>query len=151
MRIIIQRVNRASVSVGDNIVSAIGKGLLVLVGIGRDDNPDDSQYMKRKVLNTRLWPDPDTQRPWSKSVKQMDYDILFVSQFTLFNTMKGNKPDFHKAMPGNEAREFYEDFLRSVVADYNPDKIKDGAFGEMMNVSLENDGPVTLHLDSRDK
>jgi len=87
---------------------------------------------------------------WKRSVKDINGEILCVSQFTLLaNTHKGNKPDFHRAMGAESSQEMYASFIERMGQLYNPDKIKDGIFGAMMNVSLTNDGPVTLTLDSR--
>lgn len=87
---------------------------------------------------------------WKKSVKDIDGEVLCVSQFTLFaNTSKGNKPDFHRAMGTDAGLQMYTSFLERMQALYKPDKIKDGRFGAMMSVSLSNEGPVTFNLDSR--
>ncbi|KAL1746284.1 D-Tyr tRNAtyr deacylase-like domain-containing protein [Schizophyllum fasciatum] len=139
MRAIIQRVSSASVKVDNETVSQISKGLMVLVGIGTGN------------LNLRVFNDPaDDNKMWKASVKEIDGDILCVSQFTLLgNTTKGNKPDFHRAMPSEASRIFYGTFLESLGKAYKPDKIKDGKFGAMMSVSLCNEGPVTFTIDSR--
>lgn len=88
MRCIIQRVLNASVTVGGNKISKINKGLLVLVGVHRDDTKADREWLARKILNLRLWPD-EQGKPWNKSVKDMGYEVLLVSQFTLYTTLKG--------------------------------------------------------------
>ncbi|KAL1709654.1 D-Tyr tRNAtyr deacylase-like domain-containing protein [Schizophyllum commune] len=151
MRAIIQRVSSASVTVDNEVVSKISKGLMVLVGIGTDDSSADAATIINKILNLRVFNDPaDDSKMWKSSVKDIDGDILCVSQFTLLgNTTKGNKPDFHKAMPSEASRIFYGSFLESLGKAYKPDKIKDGKFGAMMSVSLCNEGPVTFTIDSR--
>ncbi|EPQ30752.1 uncharacterized protein PFL1_01653 [Pseudozyma flocculosa PF-1] len=91
-------------------------------------------------------------KPWKKSVVELGGEVLCVSQFTLFaRTVKGTKPDFHRAMGGQQAKTIYDAFLQKLADSYSPDRIKDGAFGEMMDVSLTNDGPVTILLDTAEK
>ncbi|XP_033101105.1 D-aminoacyl-tRNA deacylase 1-like [Anneissia japonica] len=147
MKVVIQRVTKASVSVGDELVSSIGRGLCVLVGITKDDTPKEREYIARKVLNLRVF-DDDAGKRWSKSVKDKQFEILCVSQFTLYAILKGNKPDFHCAMPGEKSRLFYEEFLQLLQKDYKPAMIKDGKFGAYMQVHIQNDGPVTIQIDS---
>ncbi len=148
MKLVIQRVKNASVSVDSEVVGSIGRGLLVLVGIHRDDTTQSRQFLAKKLLNLRAFEAEDEKR-WSKSVLDLDLEILCVSQFTLYHTMKGNKPDFRHAMPPDKAKEFYNDFLDE-LRKFRTDgeKIQDGRFGALMEVSLVNDGPVTLELES---
>lgn len=142
----------------NELVSEINKGIAVLVGISRDDTREDSLYMARKLVNLRLW-DSDQKR-WSVSVKSGGFDVLLVSQFTLYSVMKGNKLDFHNAMAADEAREYFDTFcddVRKELRDSGSDngsleeRVKTGAFGEMMHVNLTNDGPVTVTIDSRNR
>ncbi|XP_043282149.1 D-aminoacyl-tRNA deacylase 1 [Venturia canescens] len=147
MRAVIQRVTEASVSVDGKIVSSIGNGLCVLIGIKRDDTPKDAQYIVRKILNTKIF-DGENGKRWSASVMDKKYEILCVSQFTLYHVMKGNKLDFHRSMPAQEAESFYNQILADLKQKYNPECIKDGKFGAMMKVHIENDGPVTLEIES---
>ncbi|XP_072030334.1 uncharacterized protein [Amphiura filiformis] len=147
MRAIVQRVTKASVTVGDELISSIGRGLCVLIGISRDDTPKERDYIARKILNLRVF-DDDNGKRWNKSVKDKQLEILCVSQFTLYTIMKGNKPDFHSAMGGEESEQFYNEFLDILRKDYDPAKIKDGKFGAYMQVHIQNDGPVTIQLDS---
>ncbi|GAB0092714.1 D-aminoacyl-tRNA deacylase [Sergentomyia squamirostris] len=147
MKAIIQRVSSASVTVDQEVISAIGRGLCVLVGICRDDSQKDVEYIVRKLLNIRLFEDPSGKR-WSKSVLDEQLEILCVSQFTLYHKLKGNKPDFHLAMQGTDAQDLYNSFLKQLGAKYSPEKIKDGKFGAYMQVHIQNDGPVTIELDS---
>jgi len=147
MRVVIQRVSSAHVTVQGQLVSKIGPGLCVLVGLSRNDTEKDAEYMCRKILNTRLWPNKDG-RPWSMSVAQQNYEVLLVSQFTLHCVLKGNKPDFHNAMNPDQAKLFWSSFVGRVQKAYLPLRVFDGVFGAMMAVSLVNDGPVTITLDS---
>ncbi|KIY50767.1 D-tyrosyl-tRNA deacylase [Fistulina hepatica ATCC 64428] len=151
MRAIIQRVSSASVSVDRQIISQISKGLMVLIGIGTDDTMTDANIIINKILNVRLFSDPkDESKSWKSSVKDLNGEILCVSQFTLFaNTTKGNKPDFHRAMPAEPSKELYNAFLKKLSESYDPQKIRDGRFGAMMSVSICNEGPVTITIDSR--
>ena len=151
MRVVIQKVKEASVRVGEDTISEISEGLLCLVGIRDTDNKEDIAYATRKVLNGRLFPNEEKERPWDLSVKEKELEVLCVSQFTLFCNFKGNKPDYHLAMPPREAQEVYENFLTSLRSTYREDKIKDGRFGAMMNVSLVNDGPVTVIVDTKQR
>ncbi|KAK6268682.1 hypothetical protein QUC31_012842 [Theobroma cacao] len=148
MRAVVQRVASASVEVDGRIVSEIGPGLLVLVGLHDSDTESDADYICRKVLNMRLFPNESTGKGWDQSVMQRNYGVLLVSQFTLYGFLKGNKPDFHVAMPPQKAKPFYESLLDKFRKAYQPDAIKDGVFGAVMKVSLVNDGPVTMQLDS---
>lgn len=142
----------ASVEVEGEVVGSIGKGLLVLVGIGREDTETDAEFIIQKMAKMRLFTHPETNRPWDLSVIDAGGSILCVSQFTLFGRLKGNKPDFSRAKAPQEAKEMYDSFLgklRRVVGD--PGRVQDGKFGAMMDVKLVNDGPVTFTLDSQDR
>lgn len=124
---------------------------MVLVGIGSDDTMSDVLTLCNKIINLRVFSDPvQPGKMWKTSVKDIDGDILCVSQFTLLaNTTKGNKPDFHRAMATEPSRQLYTLFLDRLGQSYKPEKIHDGKFGAMMNVTLTNEGPVTFTLDSR--
>ncbi|XP_015874522.3 uncharacterized protein LOC107411449 isoform X1 [Ziziphus jujuba] len=149
MRAVVQRVASASVQVEGRTVSEIGPGLVVLVGLHESDSESDAEFICRKVLNMRLFPNESTGRGWDQNVMQKKYEVLLVSQFTLYGFLKGNKPDFHVAMPPQKAKPFYASLVDRFKQSYNPDTIKDGVFGAMMKVSLVNDGPVTMQLDSQ--
>ncbi|WWC61163.1 D-tyrosyl-tRNA(Tyr) deacylase [Kwoniella dejecticola CBS 10117] len=149
MRAVIQRVINASVVVDGQTISSIGKGLLVLVGIDRYDEPSDASQIIKKILTARLF-DDDTGSMWKKSVKDIDGEVLCVSQFTLLAKFKAStKPDFHESMSTIPGKAFYTTFMDDLKKAYHPNKIKDGQFGAMMQVSLTNDGPVTILLDSK--
>uniref|UniRef100_A0A3Q3W1U7 D-aminoacyl-tRNA deacylase n=1 Tax=Mola mola TaxID=94237 RepID=A0A3Q3W1U7_MOLML len=147
MRAIIQRVTKASVTVGEEQISSIGRGLCVMLGISAEDTQRDADYLIRKILNLRLFQD-ENGRAWSKSVMDLDYEVLCVSQFTLQCILKANKPDFHAAMPAELAQPFYDSILESMRSVYKPELIKDGKFGAYMQVHIQNDGPVTIELTS---
>jgi len=149
MRAVLQRVTRASVEVDGRVVASIGPGLLCLVGCAQGDTDEDAEYICRKILECRLFSSEDTGRAWSRGVRACGLEVLLVSQFTLHAQLKGHKPDFHRAMPPQEASAFYARFVERVRRSYVPDRVSDGVFGAMMRVQLENDGPVTLCLDSR--
>jgi len=149
MRGVLQRVLAASVTVVEPepaVVSSIGRGICVLVGIGRDDTIEDAKWLCNKLLSVRVWGDGD--RTWARSVRDIDGEVLLVSQFTLMHVLKGNKPDFHHAMGPDAAGELFRQFVAMVAKEYRPDRVKCGAFRHLMRVNLENDGPVTLVLDT---
>ncbi|XP_024252246.1 D-aminoacyl-tRNA deacylase 1-like [Oncorhynchus tshawytscha] len=147
MKAIIQRVTTASVTVGEVPISSIGRGLCVLLGISMEDTQKDVDYMVRKILNLRLF-DDENGRAWSKSVMDKEYEVLCVSQFTLQCILKGNKPDFHAAMPAELSQPFYNNILEHLRSTYKPEMIKGGQFGAYMQVHIQNDGPVTIELVS---
>lgn len=149
MKAVIQRVTSASVTVDGTVISSIGNGICVLIGIKRGDTLDDLKYIVRKILNTKLF--ENGNKKWSASVMDKKYEILCVSQFTLYHVLKGNKLDFHRAMPAQESEQFYNNFLNELGKNYKPELIKDGIFGAMMEVSIQNSGPVTLEIESPSK
>ena len=140
----------AKVVVDGVTVGEIGKGLLVLGGICDSDDSDDGkaaiEWAVRKILGTRLWEDA-AGKSWARSVQQEGLEVLLVSQFTLHAVLKGNKPDFHRAMPPARSRPFWDKFVAAVEKKL-PGKVQQGQFGALMQVHLVNDGPVTITLDS---
>ncbi|EFN55419.1 hypothetical protein CHLNCDRAFT_23493, partial [Chlorella variabilis] len=137
--------------VDGQVVSSIGPGLLCLVGLRDTDGEKDADYIVRKILGLRLWPNAEGSKAWDQNVVQREYEVLCVSQFTLFGRLKGaGKPDYSKAMPPQQARQAYAAFLEQLGRAYVPGRVKDGVFGAMMDVALVNDGPVTFLLDSAD-
>lgn len=159
MRVVIQKVKKASVTVDNTVVSAIGRGLMVLVGISTNDTSEDVSRLVKKIAGLRLFEDfsQDAKlwggKPWSISLAQeKSFSVLSVSQFTLYGTIKkGTKPDFHKAAKGPEAAKLYNDFLLQLRAELGDDeRVKDGKFGEMMDVELINEGPVTIIWDTKE-
>jgi D-tyrosyl-tRNA(Tyr) deacylase len=152
MRIVVQRVRSASVTLTDNqsIASTIGPGLLALVGLHQDDTLQDLEYCCKKLLGCKLW-ENESGGQWRHSVKQKSYDCLCVSQFTLYGTLsKKHQPDYKLAMKAVQAEQLYQEFIDLLKRDYSSDKIHNGVFGAMMDVSLVNDGPVTIVIDSRE-
>uniref|UniRef100_A0A915P3X4 D-aminoacyl-tRNA deacylase n=1 Tax=Meloidogyne floridensis TaxID=298350 RepID=A0A915P3X4_9BILA len=148
---IIQRVCKASVVVEQETISSIGRGICVLIGISREDGDEDIEYMVRKILNLRIFEDPENGKRWDKSVVDLGLEVLSVSQFTLHALIKGNKLDFHRSMNPEDAPQFYLKYLEKLKSKYIPEKIKDGKFGAFMSVHIENDGPVTISLDSKER
>jgi len=149
MKALVQRVGKASVSVDGELVSSIGRGLCVLVGLRKDDTREQAKLMAKKLLAIRAFEEPGTDRRWAKGAQDLGLEILCVSQFTLGHGMKGNKPDFSSAMGGDEAKALYGFFLDELRSKYDPEKVKDGRFGAMMTVDISNDGPVTLEVEYR--
>ncbi len=147
MRAVVQRVSAARVRVGDRVVGEIARGLLVLVGVARDDDGADTQYVARKVLDLRVFEGPDG-KPMDRSVVDVGGGVLVVSQFTLYGDVrKGRRPSFDAAAPPAEARATYEDFVRELRSAHPP--VETGEFQAMMQVELVNDGPVTVLVDSK--
>ena len=147
MRAVLQRVSRASVTIGGQTIGEIEHGLLVLVGVAADDAPEDIAWLTGKIATQKLFPD-DSGR-MNLSVTESSGGVLVVSQFTLLaSTRKGTKPSWHRAAPPEVAEPLYENFVRSMESVLGR-PVATGTFGAMMEVSLVNDGPVTLILDSR--
>ncbi|SPO06640.1 probable DTD1 - D-Tyr-tRNA(Tyr) deacylase activity [Cephalotrichum gorgonifer] len=150
MKAIIQRVLSASVTVDKEVVSSIGKGVLVLAAVAAGDTEKEADTLANKVLRLKLW--DDDKGSWKKNVTDIDGEILCVSQFTLLaKTSKGNKPDFHLAAGPEEAKRLYHYFLQKVKAGYVEERVKDGRFQAMMEVALVNDGPVTFEIVAQPK
>lgn len=144
MKIIMQRVTSAQVSINAKTVGQIDHGLLLLVGIAPDDTLSDLEYAVRKIVNMRIF--SDSAGKMNLSVKDIGGAILSVSQFTLFaNTKKGNRPAFTDAAPPKMAKELYEKFNELLSENV---KVETGIFGEDMQVNLVNDGPVTIILNT---
>jgi D-tyrosyl-tRNA(Tyr) deacylase len=149
MRAIIQRVSRASVSIDAVLKSEIKAGLLVLVGIEDADNQEDIVWLSNKLVNLRLF--DDANKVPNISVKDIDGDILLVSQFTLHAaTKKGNRPSYIKASKPEIAIPMYEQLIQQLEQDLGK-QIYTGEFGADMQVALLNDGPVTIFIDTKDK
>ncbi|KAL8194311.1 UNVERIFIED_CONTAM: D-tyrosyl-tRNA(Tyr) deacylase [Gekko kuhli] len=123
MKAIVQRVTRASVTVGGEQISSIGRGICVLLGLSVEDTQKELEHMVRKILNLRVFED-ESGKHWSKSVMDKQYEVLCVSQFTLQCVLKGNKPDYHMAMPTDQAETFYNGFLEQLRKTYKPELIK---------------------------
>lgn len=146
MRAVIQRVMRASVTVDADVVGEIGKGLLVFLAVAKDDTLADVDWMVHKLAELRIFEDPGGKM--NLSVADVKGALLVVSQFTLLgDCAKGRRPSFDKAADPHKAEEFYNAFVEKLKAQGF--KVETGKFRAMMDVSLVNDGPVTLILDSR--
>jgi D-tyrosyl-tRNA(Tyr) deacylase len=146
MRILIQRVKKAGVTVEGEEVAHIDKGLVLFTGIGKEDTPEDMEYICKKVINLRIF--NDEQGKMNLNVKQIDGKILSVSQFTLFaNTRKGNRPGFDQSAAPEMAKDYWQRFNN--LLRENGVEVEEGIFGANMEVELINDGPVTIWLDSK--
>lgn len=149
MRAVIQRVTQANVVINDSIRSAIAKGLLVLVGIEDTDTTEDIIWLSSKIVNLRIFSDADGVM--NESVKDQSGEILVVSQFTLHaSTKKGNRPSYIKASKPPVAIPLYEQFVQQLQTDLGK-PVGTGEFGADMKVSLLNDGPVTIIIDTKNK
>lgn len=146
MRVVVQRVKQASVAVDGKVVGAIDRGLLVLLAIHKDDKPEDTQWLVNKVVNLRIFKDDDGKM--NRSVKEVGGEVLVVSQFTLYgNCVNGRRPDFLESATGPDAKSIYTKFAEEVALEMG--SVKTGEFGASMEVSLVNDGPVTLLIDGK--
>ena len=149
MKVVIQRVQSAQVNVDQKVVGQISSGLLLLVGIEDADGDEDITWLSKKILNMRIF--PDEEKPMNRSVQDISGQLLVVSQFTLHaSTKKGNRPSFVKAAAPEKARLLYEQLIDRLKIE-SALTIESGRFGKMMEVSLINDGPVTIILDSKNK
>ena len=147
MKIVIQRVKRAQVSIEQDLYSNIGNGLLLLVGVGPDDSQEDVDYAVRKILNMRIFSDQEGKM--NVSIKDIEGEILSISQFTLYaDTKKGNRPAFTGAAKPDVATRYYDSFNQQLSQEV---PVKTGVFGADMQVELVNDGPVTIILDTKNK
>lgn len=149
MRVLIQRVSEASVTIDGSVKSAIGPGLLVLLGIENEDESEDINWLCKKIVQLRIFGDEDGKM--NRSVQDINGDILVISQFTLHaSTKKGNRPSYIKAARPEVAIPLYESFLDQLsIALGKP--VGSGTFGADMKVRLLNDGPVTIWIDSRNR
>ncbi len=148
MRVVLQRVKKASVSVDNDIIGSINQGYLLLVGVKDSDTKDDIDYLVRKITNLRIFADENGKT--NLSLKDVDGDILSVSQFTLYaSTKKGNRPSFVNAGKPDYASKMYDVFNQELINAGN--HVETGEFGADMQVSLQNDGPFTIIFDTENK
>ncbi|BAY19346.1 D-tyrosyl-tRNA(Tyr) deacylase [Anabaenopsis circularis NIES-21] len=146
MRVIIQRVKSSQVTVNGETIGKIGRGLNLLVGIADTDTDAELDWMVRKCLELRLFPDEEGGDRWQKSVQEINGELLVVSQFTLYgDCRKGRRPSFDRSASPQTAEDSYNSFVKKLHASGL--NIETGKFGAMMQVSIENDGPVTLLLE----
>ena len=148
MRVVLQRVSHASVTVEEKVIGKIQRGFLLLVGVTHDDTMEDMEYLVRKIVQMRIFEDEEGKL--NRSIQDIGGEILSVSQFTLYaDTKKGNRPSFSKAAPGDVAIEMFEQFNGLLRESGIP--VETGQFGADMKVELLNDGPVTILLDSTNR
>jgi D-tyrosyl-tRNA(Tyr) deacylase len=149
MKAVVQRVKSASVTISEqNYYREIGKGLLILLGIKIGDTQDDLIFVTDKCCNLRIFEDAEDKM--NRSVKEVNGEMLIISQFTLYgDTAKGNRPSFIDAAKPDEAIPLYEKFVSRVKANLGDDKVKVGIFGAMMDIQLVNYGPVTVLVESK--
>ncbi|MFB4166578.1 D-aminoacyl-tRNA deacylase [Virgibacillus sp. JSM 102003] len=148
MKAVIQRANNASVSVEEDVVGKIDNGFVVLLGVTHEDTEEDAAYLVNKLVNLRVFEDENEKM--NLSLKDVSGQVLSISQFTLFaDTRKGRRPNFLDAAKPEHANKLYQYFNQLV--EQQGVRIETGEFGEMMNVQLTNQGPVTIILDSNDK
>jgi D-tyrosyl-tRNA(Tyr) deacylase len=149
MRVVIQRVSSASVVVDQAVVGSIGKGLMVLLGVEHDDTEEDATWLAGKLVQMRIFADAEDKM--NLNVQDVDGEVLVVSQFTLHaSTKKGNRPSFIRAARPEKATPLYEFFLQT-LEQLMSKRVAKGIFGADMKVSLVNDGPVTITMDSRSR
>jgi len=147
MRVVIQRVKNASVSIDEKIVGNINQGLMILLGIENEDTENDIKWLIQKILGLRIF--SDAEGKMNLSISDIQGEILIISQFTLYaSTVKGNRPSFLKSAKPDFSIPLYEKFVEIIKAE-TPLKIETGQFGADMEVSLINDGPVTIIIDSK--
>lgn len=149
MRVVLQRVTEASVKINGSIKGDIEKGLLLLLGIESEDSEEDIDWLIQKIINLRIFEDEEGKM--NLSLQNVNGEILVISQFTLFaSTKKGNRPSFIKAAKPEVAIPLYEQFLQKIKS-VSTSKVNAGEFGADMKVSLCNDGPVTILIDSKNR
>jgi D-tyrosyl-tRNA(Tyr) deacylase len=148
VKALLQRVSGASVTVAREVVGKIGQGLVVFVGVANGDTDKDIQYLAQKIVNLRIFADPEDR--FNLSALDIKGELLLVSQFTLLaDTRKGRRPSFTDAAPPAEAEKLFQQFVEQVRATGL--KVATGRFQQYMQVEIHNDGPVTIMLDSKDK
>lgn len=146
MRAVVQRVTSSKVVVDGEIIGAIDKGINVLIGINCDDNEEDLKYIRDKIINLRIFEDENFKM--NKSLMDIGGEILVISQFTLYgDCRKGRRPNFMAALGGEEAKKLYDKFV--IMIKECGIKVETGIFGADMKVDIQNDGPVTILLDSK--
>ena len=147
MKVVIQRCDSASVCINNNETRSIGKGLVVLLGMTKDDTEKDEEYIIKKIKNLRIFEDDNNKMNYS--IQDINKEVMIISQFTLYaSTIDGNRPSFERCMKYEEAKKLYNSFIEK----FKKENIKfvTGEFGSDMKVSLVNDGPVTIVIDSKE-
>jgi len=147
MKVVVQRVKESSCTVENTVISKIDNGFLLLVGFTQNDSIKEVEYLAKKIANLRIFEDEEGKL--NRSISDMNYEILSISQFTLYgDASKGNRPSFTKALEPIKALELYLELTRIMNQKYNI-KTLNGAFGKQMDINLLNDGPVTIILESK--
>ncbi|KAG4301483.1 hypothetical protein PCANB_002372 [Pneumocystis canis] len=151
MRAVIQRVLDANVTVDNQLVSSISQGLVVFIGVNKDDTITDAEKLTQTILKLKVFDEikDGEQKRWCQNIKDINGEILCVSQFTLQAKLKKSKPDFHMAAKGSDAKKLYTNILDKLRQALGKDKIKEGVFGAAMKVHLTNNGPVTIEYDTQ--
>lgn len=150
MRALVQRVSDGGVDIPtENYSQTIGKGMVILLGVKEEDRIDDVEFVADKCCNLRIFEDENGKM--NISLKDIDGEVLVISQFTLYgNARKGNRPSFDEAARPEKANDLYEKFVERIKTNIGSDKVKTGIFAAMMNVKINNDGPVTILVESKD-
>ncbi|MFH4968690.1 D-aminoacyl-tRNA deacylase [Gaetbulibacter sp. M240] len=149
MKVVVQRVKQASVTIDKKVVANIGHGMLIFLGVIEEDTSEDINWLSNKLVNLRIFNDADGIM--NTSVKDVEGEIIVVSQFTLHaNTKKGHRPSYNKAAKPDVAIPLYEAFLKRLTEDFG-NTVQTGEFGADMQVGLVNDGPVTIIIDTKNK
>jgi D-tyrosyl-tRNA(Tyr) deacylase len=149
MKALLQRVKKAHVSIDDALYSAIGPGLVVLLGVGREDGPREAEYLAERCASLRIFEDEEGKM--NRSVEETGGSMLVVSQFTLLaDTRKGNRPSFTRAAPPDMAEQLYEHFVTHLRTLLGPERVATGVFRAMMDIHLINAGPVTVLVESKE-
>ncbi|AAK80230.1 D-tyrosyl-tRNA(Tyr) deacylase [Clostridium acetobutylicum] len=146
MRAVVQKVKKSSVKVDGKVVGQIGKGINALIGITEGDTLEDIEYLKNKILNLRIFEDEEGKL--NKSLKDVNGELLVISQFTLYgDCRRGRRPSFIEALSGDKSEKIYNDFVD--LCRKEVPNVQTGVFGAHMDVDIQNDGPVTLLIDSK--
>ena len=150
MKAVIQRVSRGSVTIEGEVTGSIKQGLVVLLGVKHGDTPENAQFLARKTLNLRVFADEADKM--NLSVKDIEGEVLVISQFTLYaDTKKGNRPSFIQAASPELAESLYIEYINAIKADLGENKVATGRFGALMTVEIINKGPVTIELSTDDQ
>ena len=148
MRALVQRVKEGSVAIDGQVFSHIEKGFVILLGVRKGDSAEDALFLAEKCSTLRVF--EDAERKMNLSLRDVGGSVLVVSQFTLYaDAQKGNRPGFSQAAPPNEAEPLYALFVRRMKSALGEDRVLTGVFGAMMDVTIVNDGPVTIMIESR--